>query len=68
MVIGMVHVSNIVTGRISSPSEVVKRNDRVKVKVMSIAGNKNGLSMKDVDQQTGEDLRCVLYRNYHDFT
>jgi len=28
----------------------------VKVKVMSIAGTKIGLSLKDVDQKTGADL------------
>jgi predicted RNA-binding protein with RPS1 domain len=49
-------VSNITGGRIQTPSEVVKRNDRVKVKVMSVAGTKVGLSMKDVDQRTGADL------------
>ena len=53
---GMVHVSNITNSRIQSPSDVLKRNDRVKVKVMSIAANKYGLSMKDVDQTTGADL------------
>lgn len=53
----MVHVSNIISGRITTPNEVIKRNDRVKVKVMSVAGTKYGLSMKDVDQKTGADLR-----------
>ena len=52
----MVHVSNITGGRVQNPSEVLKRNDRVKVKVMSVAANKYGLSMKDVDQTTGADL------------
>jgi ATP-dependent RNA helicase DHX8/PRP22 len=52
----MVHISNITGTRLDNPSEVLRRNDRVKVKVMSIAGNKYGLSMKDVDQRTGADL------------
>ena len=52
----MIHVSNITGTRIQNPSEILKRNDRVKVKVMSIAANKYGLSMKDVDQRTGADL------------
>lgn len=52
----MIHVSNITGARIQTPSEVVKRNDPVNVKVMSIAGNKYGLSMKDVDQKTGADM------------
>lgn len=42
-------------GRVSSAADVVKRNDRVKVKVMSMVGEKYSLSIKDVDQRTGED-------------
>ena len=53
---GMVHVSNIAVGRIQSPADAMKRHEHVKVKVMSIAGTKIGLSMKDVDQVTGADL------------
>ena len=52
----MVHVSNVTNSRIQNPAEVLKRNDRVKVKVMSVAAGKYGLSMKDVDQNTGADL------------
>lgn len=52
---GMVHVTNLTGGRVNTPADVVKRNDRVKVKVMSIVGEKYSLSMKDVDQRTGED-------------
>jgi ATP-dependent RNA helicase DHX8/PRP22 len=52
----MVHVSNIAGGRVNSAADVLKRNQRVKVKVMSVAGTKYGLSMKDVDQNTGADL------------
>jgi ATP-dependent RNA helicase DHX8/PRP22 len=50
---GMIHVSNLTGGRVTSAADVLKRNDRVKVKVMSIMGEKYG--MKDVDQRTGED-------------
>ncbi|EXX60552.1 Prp22p [Rhizophagus irregularis DAOM 197198w] len=42
--------------RVSHPSEVVSRNQKVKVKVMSVAPSRISLSMKDVDQNTGEDL------------
>lgn len=56
LISGMVHVSNITGTRIDNPASVLRRNDRVKVKVMSVAGNKFGLSMKDVDQNTGADL------------
>ena len=57
---GLVHISNIHQDRISSVADVVKRNQRVKVKVLSITESKVSLSMKDVDQQTGEDLNEEL--------
>lgn len=52
---GLVHVSNITGARLETASEGVRRNQRVKVKIISVAGNKFGLSMKDVNQETGED-------------
>jgi len=54
---GMVHVSNIQTGaRANSASDLLTRNQTVKVKVLSVAGTRIGLSTKDVDQTTGRDL------------
>lgn len=59
---GMVHISAIQKNiRIGNPREVLDRGQSVKVKVMSIIGNKIGLSMKDVDQETGEDLSPDKY-------
>jgi ATP-dependent RNA helicase DHX8/PRP22 len=53
----MVHVSNIQQGaRANSASDLLSRGQQVKVKVMSVAGTRVGLSMKDVDQVTGRDL------------
>ena len=53
----MVHVSNIQQGaRANSAADLLSRGQSVKVKVMSVAGNRVGLSMKDVDQATGRDL------------
>lgn len=42
-------------GRVNSASDLLTRNQRVKVKVMSV-GSRTSLSMKDVDQRTGQDL------------
>lgn len=54
---GLVHVSRITSGNLRDPNQVVKRGQRVKVKVISIIpGSKISLSMKEVDQDTGEDL------------
>jgi ATP-dependent RNA helicase DHX8/PRP22 len=54
---GLVYVANIKPGvRLTHASEALTRGQRVKVKVISIAGSKISLSMKDVDQATGADL------------
>jgi ATP-dependent RNA helicase DHX8/PRP22 len=53
----MIHVSAIQQGgRVNSASDFLSRGQQVKVKVMSIAGSRVGLSLKDVDQRTGADL------------
>lgn len=40
----------------NSASDLLTRGQAVKVKVMSVAGSRLSLSMRDVDQRTGEDL------------
>jgi len=54
---GLVHISNIRDKRITNAFEAVQRNQTVKVKVIAIAGSKISLSMKEVDQETGEELQ-----------
>ena len=54
---GLVHVSHLRReGRVSDVSEVVSKGQRVKIKVLSITGTRMSLSIKDVNQETGEDL------------
>jgi predicted RNA-binding protein with RPS1 domain len=54
---GLVHISEMRReGRVMNPREVVTRNQQVKVKVKTVAGKRISLSMKEVNQQTGEDL------------
>lgn len=55
---GLCRVSAIQAGggRVGSASELVSRGQAVKVKVMSVAGTRLSLSIRDVDQVTGEDL------------
>ena len=56
---GLVHISNLRNeGRVNKVTDVVNQNEKVKVKVLSITGNGNkiSLSIKDVDQKTGKDL------------
>ena len=51
--VGMVHVSNIQAGaRANSAGDLLSRGKSVKIKVVSMAGSRIGLSMKDVDQVT----------------
>ncbi|OTF76478.1 ATP-dependent RNA helicase DHX8-like protein, partial [Euroglyphus maynei] len=54
---GLVHISQLRReGRVNDVNEVVNRGQHVKVKVLSFTGQRTSLSMKEVDQQTGEDL------------
>lgn len=52
----MVHIGSISSARVSHPSDLVSRGQPCFVKVMSIAGTRLSLSMKDADQRTGADL------------
>jgi ATP-dependent RNA helicase DHX8/PRP22 len=52
---GMVHVGQI-GNNVRDVKTAVSKGQKVKVKVISIASSKIALSMKEVDQQTGEDL------------
>ena len=54
---GLVHVSQMAASRVNKPSDVVKEGDMVKVKLLGVdERGKVRLSMKAVDQQTGEDI------------
>ena len=54
---GLVHVSQLAKARVSKPSDIVKEGDKVKVKLMGFDDRgKIKLSMKVVDQATGEDI------------
>ncbi len=54
---GLVHVSQLASQRVNKPSDVVKEGDAVKVKLLGVdERGKVRLSMKAVDQQTGEDI------------
>jgi polyribonucleotide nucleotidyltransferase len=54
---GLVHVSELAPRRVAKVSDVVKEGDKVKVKLLGFdQRGKVRLSMKAVDQATGEDL------------
>jgi polyribonucleotide nucleotidyltransferase len=54
---GLVHVSELAPHRVNKVSDVVKEGDVVKVKLLGFDNRgKVRLSMKQVDQTTGEDL------------
>ena len=54
---GLVHISELAPSRVKQVSDVVQVGDQVKVKVLGIDDRgKVKLSMKSVDQKTGEDL------------
>jgi len=56
---GLVHISELAPRRVGQVSDVVKEGDQVKVKVIGLDDRgKIKLSMKRVDQETGEDLEA----------
>jgi polyribonucleotide nucleotidyltransferase len=56
---GLVHISQLAQGRVQKTSDVVKEGDKVKVKLLGLDDRgKVRLSMKVVDQETGEDLEA----------
>ncbi|KAK9461361.1 putative ATP-dependent rna helicase dhx8 [Lipomyces oligophaga] len=58
---GLVHVSAIQSGeRVEHPSDLLSRYQPVFVKVTAIQGDRISLSIKDVDQRTGEDLSPTM--------
>ena len=56
---GLVHISELAPQRVQKVSDVVKEGDKVKVKLLGFDDRgKVRLSMKVVDQTTGEDLEA----------
>jgi polyribonucleotide nucleotidyltransferase len=56
---GLVHISQLATRRVQKVTDVVKEGDKVKVKLLGFdERGKVRLSMKIVDQETGEDLEA----------
>ncbi|MBN8942675.1 MAG: polyribonucleotide nucleotidyltransferase [Rhizobiales bacterium] len=54
---GLVHISQLANQRVGKVTDVVKEGDKVKVKLLGFDDRgKTRLSMKIVDQATGEDL------------
>jgi polyribonucleotide nucleotidyltransferase len=54
---GLVHISELAPRRVAKVTDVVKEGDPVKVKLLGFDDRgKVRLSMKQVDQETGEDI------------
>jgi polyribonucleotide nucleotidyltransferase len=54
---GLVHISELSQGRVAKTTDIVKQGDSVKVKVIGFDDRgKVKLSMRVVDQETGEDI------------
>ncbi|XP_024531456.1 probable pre-mRNA-splicing factor ATP-dependent RNA helicase DEAH5 [Selaginella moellendorffii] len=57
---GLVHKSEMASRRVEHAKDVVKRGQEVWVKVVSLKGGTMSLSMRDVDQESGDDLVPIL--------
>ncbi len=56
---GLVHISQLSKGRVAKTTDVVKEGDKVKVKLLGFDDRgKVRLSMRYVDQETGEDMEA----------
>ena len=56
---GLVHISQLAKARVAKTTDVVKEGDKVKVKLLGFDDRgKVRLSMRVVDQQTGEDIEA----------
>ena len=56
---GLVHISQLSKQRVNKTTDVVKEGDKVKVKLLGFDDRgKVRLSMRVVDQETGEDLEA----------
>src|SRR5260370_38223146 len=56
---GLVHISQLAPRRVQKVTDVINEGDKVKVKLLGFdERGKVRLSMKMVDQQTGEDLEA----------
>jgi polyribonucleotide nucleotidyltransferase len=56
---GLVHISQLANYKVGQTKDIVKEGDKVKVKLMGFDDRgKTRLSMKVVDQETGEDLEA----------
>ena len=53
---GLVHISEIAQHRVKQVTDVLKEGDHVKVKFMGLEKGKIRLSMKCVNQETGEEI------------
>jgi len=54
---GLLPIQALSKSRVFDINDHIKRGQRIKVKVISVIGSKLSLSMRDVDQESGQDLR-----------
>jgi polyribonucleotide nucleotidyltransferase len=57
---GLVHISELAPERVNTVTDVVNEGDAVKVKCIGMDRGKVKLSMKRVNQETGEDLEAKV--------
>ena len=62
---GLVHVSEMADHRVEKVTDVVKEGDKVKVMMMGTEKGKIRLSMKRVNQETGEEIKLPPKEKKH---
>merc|ERR1712217_505414 len=64
---GLVHLNNLSLNKTLSVKNLVKIGDLVWVKIISIKGSRLNMSMSDVDQNSGKDIKKVFDRGKNQF-
>ena len=54
---GLVHISQLANERVNKVTDIVNEGDMVKVKFVGFDRGKVKLSMKNIDQETGEEKK-----------
>lgn len=54
---GLIHISELAWQRIEDPSEIVKVNDKIKVKIISLDNNRISLSLKRLQEDPWESVK-----------
>ena len=63
---GLLHVSQISYKRVEKPSDVLKKGEKVQVKIIAVKDGKLSLSIRDAQEKEEEELQQEEFFDYHE--